>query len=61
MEKKYFLYKLYPPRPTFHSDQNEEEKSVMQQHMQYWAEITNKGRQLFTDPYLTQKGFLVWQ
>lgn len=42
MEKKHFLYKLFPPRPTFHLDQNEEEESVMQQHMQYWEELTNK-------------------
>ena len=36
MEKKHFLYKLYPLSPTFYLDQNVEEKRIMQQHTQYW-------------------------
>ncbi len=56
MGKKYFLYKLYPPRATFHLDQNEEEKSVMQQHMQFWVELTDKRNSIVYGPVFDPQG-----
>jgi uncharacterized protein YciI len=56
MEKKHFLYKLYPPRPTFHLDQNEEETKVMQQHVEYWKELTNKKNAIIYGPVFDSKG-----
>lgn len=56
MEKKYFLYKLYPPRLTFHLDQSEEEKSVMNIHMQYWAELTRQRISVVYGPVFDPKG-----
>lgn len=56
MEKKHFFYKLYPPRPTFHLDQNEEEKAVMQQHMQYWTELTHQRSSIVYGPVFEPKG-----
>lgn len=56
MEKMHFFYKLFPPRPTFHLDQNEEEKSVMEEHMQYWAELTSKGNSIVYGPVFDAKG-----
>lgn len=56
MEKKYFLYKLYPPRPTFNLDLNEEEKNVMQQHMQYWVQLTDKRYSIVYGPVFDPKG-----
>jgi uncharacterized protein YciI len=56
MEKKHFLYKLYPPRPTFHLDQNEDERKVMQQHMEYWKELTNKKNAIIYGPVFDHKG-----
>ena len=56
MEKKYFLYKLYPPRATFHLDQNEKEKGIMQQHVQYWAELTDKRNSIVYGPVFDPKG-----
>jgi hypothetical protein len=35
-EKNRFLYKLFPPRPTFTQDMTEAERKVMQEHSTYW-------------------------
>ena len=35
-EKNRFLYKLFPPRPTFTQDMTEAERKVMQEHATYW-------------------------
>jgi uncharacterized protein YciI len=56
MEKKFFFYKLYPPRPTFHLDMNEEEKTVMQQHMQYWAKLTDQRNAIVYGPVFDPTG-----
>ena len=56
MEKKYYLYKLYPPRDTFHLDQDEKEKDIMQQHMQYWAGLTDKRNAIVYGPVFDPKG-----
>jgi len=38
---KYFLYKLVPPRPTFHQDMTEVEGKVMQEHGAYWRDLAD--------------------
>ena len=56
MEKKHFFYKLIPPRPTFHLDQNDHEKQIMQQHAAYWAELTNKRDSILYGPVFDPNG-----
>lgn len=56
MEKKHFLYKMYPPRPTFHLDQNENEMQVMQQHMDYWKEQTGRNIAIVYGPVFDPNG-----
>ena len=56
MEKKHFLYKLYPLSPTFYSDQNVEEKRIMQQHTQYWMELKDKTKIIVYGSVFAPKG-----
>ena len=56
MEKKHFLYKLYPPRPSFHVNQNEKEKKVMEQHVEYWKELTSEKNAIVYGPVFDPKG-----
>ena len=56
MEKKFFFYKLYPPRPSFHMDMNDEEKTVMQQHMQYWVLLTENRNAIIYGPVFDPQG-----
>ena len=56
MEKKHFLYKLYPLSPTFYSDQNVEEKQIMQQHTQYWMELKDKTKIIVYGSVFEAKG-----
>jgi uncharacterized protein YciI len=56
MEKRFFLYRLLPPRPTFHLDLNEKEKEVMQRHGRYWAELTKQRIAIVYGPVFDPKG-----
>jgi uncharacterized protein YciI len=56
MEKKHFLYKMYPPRSSFHLDQDEDEKKTMKQHMDYWKELTNKKNAIIYGPVFDPNG-----
>lgn len=56
MEKKYYFYKMYPPRPTFHLDQNQHEMKIMQQHMQYWKEQKKMDRAIIYGPVFDPNG-----
>jgi len=42
-DKKRFLYKLIPPRPTFVQDMTEAERKAMKEHAIYWKDLTDKG------------------
>jgi uncharacterized protein YciI len=55
MANKHFLYKLYPPRPSFHLDQDEKETKIMQEHMAYWRELTNKKNAIVYGPVFDPK------
>jgi hypothetical protein len=36
---KHFLYRLIPPRPTFHQDMTPDEKCLMEEHIAYWNNL----------------------
>lgn len=36
---KHFLYRLIPPRPTFHQDMTSDEKCLMEEHFAYWNSL----------------------
>ena len=56
MEKKYFFLKLNPPRATFGVDMSDKERSIMQQHVAYWATFVNNGTAIVLGPVLDPKG-----
>lgn len=54
--KKHFFLKLNPPRPTFAQDMDDEEKSIMQQHVVYWRGLRDNGFALVYGPVIDPKG-----
>jgi len=56
MEKKYFLLKLIPPRPTFSQDMSDEERNIMPQHIAYWTKVFDEGKSIIFGPVLDPKG-----
>jgi uncharacterized protein len=40
--KKHFALKLIPPRPSFAMDMSDEERKIMEQHVEYWKDLLNK-------------------
>ena len=57
-ERKQFLCKLIPPRPTFALDMTEVERKVMQEHANYWKHLTDEGTAIVFGPVLDPKG--IW-
>lgn len=55
-DKKHFVIKLIPPRPTFHMDMVEKEKDIMKQHAIYWNSFLDKGIVIVFGPVLDPKG-----
>jgi uncharacterized protein len=55
-ERKQFMYKLIPPRPTFAQDMTEVERKVMQEHVVYWKALTDIGTAIVFGPVLDPKG-----
>ncbi len=53
---KHFAYKLIPPRPTFNLDMDDHEKTVMNAHMQYWADLFASKKVIVYGPVLDPKG-----
>jgi uncharacterized protein len=53
--KKYFALKLIPPRPGFTTNMNEEERSIMNKHVAYWARLMEKGIVVAIGPVLDPK------
>ena len=39
-----FLFRLVPPRPDFPLTMDDEERSVMVDHVAYWTRLTEQGR-----------------
>src|SRR5512135_3102385 len=55
-EKKHFFLKLNPPRPSFMVDMSGEERSIMEQHVAYWAPYVNDGTVIVLGPVMDPKG-----
>jgi uncharacterized protein YciI len=55
-ERKQFMYKLIPPRPTFAQDMTEAERKVMQEHVVYWKGLTDRRIAIVFGPVLDPKG-----
>jgi uncharacterized protein YciI len=56
MEKKYFLLKSRAYRQTFHLDMTDEERAIMQQHIAYWKDKTEKGICVVFGPVMEPSG-----
>lgn len=52
----YFFLKLNPPRASFMSDMTNEERAVMQKHVEYWQPYLQDGTMLVMGPVLDPKG-----
>jgi uncharacterized protein YciI len=52
MAKQYFYVRLIPPRPTFASDMNADERAMMQQHVVYFRGLFEQGKVLIFGPVL---------
>jgi len=52
MAKQYFYVRLIPPRPTFASDMNADERALMQQHAIYFRGLFDQGKVLIFGPVL---------
>jgi uncharacterized protein len=48
----YYVYRLLPPRPTFHLDMNDREREVMNQHASYWQAKIDAGDVVVYGPVL---------
>jgi uncharacterized protein len=55
-EMKQFLCKLIPPRPTFTQDMTEVERKIMQEHVDYWKDLSNRRVAIIFGPVLDPKG-----
>jgi uncharacterized protein YciI len=51
-----YLYRLFPPRPTFPADMSAEEQDTMQEHVAYWSGHMAAGRVLAFGPVADTKG-----
>jgi uncharacterized protein YciI len=56
MNKKYFSLKLIPSRPTFAQDMTDEERGIMQLHVDYWRDLMSKGVVIVFGPVLDPAG-----
>jgi uncharacterized protein len=52
MAKQCFFIRLIPPRPTFASDMNADERALMQQHVGYFRGLFDQGKVLIFGPVL---------
>jgi uncharacterized protein len=51
-----FFLKLIPPRPTFAMDMNADERSLMQQHVEYTRTHFEAGKVLVYGPVMAAEG-----
>ena len=56
MTKLHFFLKLNPPRASFTIDMTDEEKLVMQHHVNYWKTYVDNGTVLVLGPVFDPKG-----
>jgi uncharacterized protein YciI len=55
-EKKFFMLKTIPSRPTFQQDMTEDERNIMKQHVAYWTDKLDKKIAHVFGPVLDPKG-----
>jgi uncharacterized protein len=53
---KQFLCKLTPSRPTFVQDMTEVERKIMQEHVDYWKDLSDRRIAIIFGPVLDPKG-----
>jgi uncharacterized protein YciI len=56
MTKKHFALRLLPSRPDFAQTMSDNEKRIMQEHVQYWKKYMDKGMVHVFGPVLDPKG-----
>jgi uncharacterized protein len=56
MAKLHFFLKLNPPRASFTIDMTDDEKLVMQHHVNYWKPYVDNGLVLVLGPVFDPKG-----
>jgi uncharacterized protein len=52
MAIQHFYVRLIPPRPTFASDMNADERALMQRHVLYFRGLFDQGKVLIFGPVL---------
>jgi hypothetical protein len=57
-DKKHFFLKLNPPRTSFMHDMTDEERRIMQKHVEYWAVLLKQVQQLYTGQCLIRMGVM---
>lgn len=55
-DKRVYLCRLLPPRPSFPADMSEAEARTMQEHVAYWTRLADQGVALAFGPVLDPKG-----
>ena len=55
-EDNHFVFRLIPPRPTFHADLSDDERAIMQQHADYWERQTAAGKVVVYGPVVESEG-----
>jgi hypothetical protein len=55
-EKKFYLCRLLPPRPSFPADMTPAEAEVMGRHVAYWTGFVEKGVAIVFGPVADPKG-----
>jgi uncharacterized protein len=53
---QYFVLHLLPMRPDFAQTMNDEERTIMMQHVGYWTDLMNKGKVVAFGPVIDPKG-----
>ena len=53
---KQFLCKSIPPRPTFAQDMTEVERKIMQEHVDYWKDLSDRRITIIFGLVLDPKG-----
>ena len=52
----YYIYRLIPPRPTFHEDMTDQEGAIMSRHADYWADLVGRADVLVYGPVVDSSG-----
>lgn len=53
---KFFALKLVAPRPTFAFDMTDDERSIMQEHSDYWRKLMKHGKVIVFGPVMDPNG-----